>query len=107
MCHTYPIACSLCNIFSDLLGTQAKRTNLGSQGGRGTDLTSRGTEGDFLDFIGVKLGRHFDGGLGEGLVVGLVVVLRMLSLTFFNKTNRVEKKVGVKTKMVGCGVWEP
>lgn len=69
---SYPVACGLCNIFSDLLGTQAERTNLGSQGGRGTDLTSRSTEGDFLDFIGVKLGRHFDGGLG-GLVVGLVV----------------------------------
>lgn len=42
--NSYPVASGLGNIFSDLLGGQTQRTDLGSQSGGGTDLTTSGTE---------------------------------------------------------------
>lgn len=44
------------DIFTDLLGRQTKRTNLGGEGRRGTNLTTRGPQVDNLDLIGIELG---------------------------------------------------
>lgn len=41
----------------DKVTHETKRTNLGGKCGRGTDLTTGGTEVDDLDFVGVLLGR--------------------------------------------------
>lgn len=41
---SYPVASRLSDVFSDLLGRETKRTNLGSQSGRCTNLATSGTE---------------------------------------------------------------
>ena len=48
--ETLPVASGLGDIFTDLLGRETERTNLGGEGGRGTDFTTGGTEVD--DLIG-------------------------------------------------------
>ena len=40
----YPVASGLGDIFSDLLGRKTQGTDLGSESGRGTDLTTGGPE---------------------------------------------------------------
>lgn len=42
--RSYPVTSRLGDIFTNFLGRKTQRTNLGRQGGRGTDLTSGGTE---------------------------------------------------------------
>lgn len=41
----YPVAGGLGDIFTDLLGRQTQRTDLGGKSRRSTNLTSGGTEG--------------------------------------------------------------
>jgi len=41
---SYPVTGSLGNVFSDLLGRETQRTNLGSKSRGGTDLTTSGAE---------------------------------------------------------------
>jgi hypothetical protein len=41
---SYPVTSSLGDIFTNFLGRKTQGTNLGREGGRGTDLTSGGTE---------------------------------------------------------------
>jgi hypothetical protein len=41
---SYPVAGSLRDIFTDLLGRQTKGTDLGSEGGRRTDFTASGAK---------------------------------------------------------------
>jgi hypothetical protein len=53
---TYPVAGGLGDIFTDLLGRQTEGTDLGSEGGRSTHLTTGGTEVDDLLLVGVELG---------------------------------------------------
>jgi hypothetical protein len=40
----YPVASGLGNVFSDLLGGETQRTDLGSKSRGGTDLTTSGAE---------------------------------------------------------------
>jgi hypothetical protein len=56
--QAFPVTGSLGNVFSDLLGRETQRTNLGSKSRGGTDLTTSGAEVDHLNLIGVELGRH-------------------------------------------------
>lgn len=42
--YSYPVAGSLGDVLSDLLGRQTQRTDLGGKSGRGTDLTTGGAE---------------------------------------------------------------
>ena len=53
---SYPVTGGLGDIFTDLLGRKTERTDLGRKGGRGTDLTSGGTEVDNLLLVGIELG---------------------------------------------------
>lgn len=41
---TYPVASGFGNVFADLLGRETKRTDLGREGRRGSDLTTGSTE---------------------------------------------------------------
>lgn len=41
---SYPVTSRLGDIFTNFLGRKTQGTNLGRKGGRGTDLTSGGTE---------------------------------------------------------------
>lgn len=52
---TLEVLGGLSNVFTDLLGRQTKRTNLGGQGRRGTNLSSGGSQVDDLNFVGVDL----------------------------------------------------
>lgn len=52
---TYPVTSGLGDIFTDLLGGETKRTDLGSECGRSTNLTTSGTEVDNLLLVGVEL----------------------------------------------------
>ena len=61
--ETLPLAGGLGDVLTDFLGREAEGTDLGGQGGGGTDLASDHTELDDLDLIRVKLGRHLDGGV--------------------------------------------
>lgn len=54
--ETLPVAGGLGDIFTDLLGRKTERTDLGRKGGRGTDLTSGGTEVNDLLLVGVEFG---------------------------------------------------
>jgi hypothetical protein len=54
--QTLPVTGSLGDIFTDLLGRETERTDLGGKSGRGTNLTTGGTEVDDLDLGGVELG---------------------------------------------------
>ena len=54
--ETLPVASGLGDIFTDLLGRKTERTDLGRKGGRGTNLTSGGTEVDNLLLVGIELG---------------------------------------------------
>ena len=54
--ETLPVASGLGDIFTDLLGRKTEGTDLGRKGGRGTDLTSGGTEVDNLLLVGIELG---------------------------------------------------
>ena len=54
--ETLPVAGGLGDIFTDLLGRKTERTDLGRKGGRGTDLTSGGTEVNDLLLVGIELG---------------------------------------------------
>lgn len=56
-CSTYPVASGLGDIFTDLLGGETKRTDLGSECRRSTNLTTSGTEVDNLLLVRVDLGR--------------------------------------------------
>lgn len=58
--ETLPVASGLGDIFTDLLGRKTERTDLGRKGGRGTDLTSGGTEVNDLLLIGVEFGSFCD-----------------------------------------------
>ena len=58
--ETLPVAGGLGDIFTDLLGRKTERTDLGRKGGRGTDLTSGGTEVDNLLLVGIELGSFVD-----------------------------------------------
>lgn len=51
-----PVTSSLGDVFTDLLGRQTQRTDLGSEGGRGTNFTTGGAKVDDLDLIGIELG---------------------------------------------------
>ena len=57
--ETLPVAGGLGDIFTDLLGRKTERTDLGRKGGRGTDLTSGGTEVNDLLLVGVEFGSFF------------------------------------------------
>lgn len=46
--ETLPVTSGLGDIFTDLLGGETEGTDLGGQSGRGTDLTSDGSEVDDL-----------------------------------------------------------
>lgn len=46
--ETLPVTSGLGNVFTDLLGRETKRTNLGGKGRRGTNLTTGGSEVDDL-----------------------------------------------------------
>lgn len=46
--QTLPVTSGLGNVFTDLLGRKTKRTNLGGERRRGTNLTTGGTEVDDL-----------------------------------------------------------
>lgn len=54
--ETLPVTGGLGDIFTDLLGGETKRTDLGGKSGRGTDLTSGGTEVNDLLLVGVEFG---------------------------------------------------
>jgi hypothetical protein len=54
--ESLPVAGGLGDIFTDLLGRKTERTDLGRKSGRGTDLTSGGTEVDNLLLVGIELG---------------------------------------------------
>jgi hypothetical protein len=54
--ETLPVASGLGDIFTDLLGRKTERTDLGRKSGRGTDLTSGGTEVNDLLLVGIELG---------------------------------------------------
>lgn len=54
--ETLPVTSVLGNIFTDLLGRQTQRTDLGSQSGLGTDFTTSHTQVNDLHLIGVELG---------------------------------------------------
>ena len=54
--ETLPVASGLGDVFTDLLGRKTERTDLGRKGGRGTNLTSGGTEVDNLLLVGIELG---------------------------------------------------
>lgn len=54
--ETLPVTSVLGNVFTDLLGRQTKGTDLGSQSGLGTDLTTSHTQVNDLHLIGVELG---------------------------------------------------
>lgn len=43
-CDMYPVASGFGNVFTDLLWRQTERTNLGSECGGGTNLTTSGTK---------------------------------------------------------------
>lgn len=49
--ETLPVTSGLGNVFTDLLGRETKRTNLGGKRRRGTDLTTGGTEVDDLQEV--------------------------------------------------------
>lgn len=51
-----PVTSSLGDVFTDLLGRQTQRTDLGSEGGRGTNFTTGGAKVDDLHLIGIELG---------------------------------------------------
>ncbi|KAI9367870.1 hypothetical protein BJX61DRAFT_526488 [Aspergillus egyptiacus] len=53
--ETFPVTSVLGNIFTNLLGRQTERTDLRSQSGLGSDLTTSHTEVDDLHLIGVEL----------------------------------------------------
>lgn len=55
---TLPVASGLGDIFTDLLGRETEGTNLGGEGGRGTDFTTGGTKVDHLHLVGVHLGSY-------------------------------------------------
>jgi len=61
--ETLPLAGGLGDVLTDFLGREAEGTDLGGQGGGGTDFASDHAELDDLDLIRVKLGRHLDGGV--------------------------------------------
>jgi hypothetical protein len=54
--ETLPVTSVLGDIFTDLLGGQTERTDLGSQSGLGSDLTTSHTQVNDLHLIGVELG---------------------------------------------------
>ena len=54
--QTLPVASVLGNVFTNLLGRQTERTDLGSQSGLGSDLTTSHTQVNDLHLIGVELG---------------------------------------------------
>merc|ERR1711982_147751 len=56
--QTLPVSSSLGNVVTNLLGRQAKWSNLGSEGRGCSNLTSHGPQVDILDFIRVELGSH-------------------------------------------------
>lgn len=56
---SYPVAGSLCDVFSDLLGRQTQRTNLGGKCRGGTDLTTGGTEVAVYLIVSPVLSRLF------------------------------------------------
>lgn len=56
--ETLPVTSALGNIFTNLLGGQTERTNLGSQSGLGSDLTTSHSQVNDLHLIGIELGRH-------------------------------------------------
>ena len=57
--NTFEVLGGLGDIFTDLLGRKTERTDLGRKGGRGTDLTSGGTEVNDLLLVGVEFGSFF------------------------------------------------
>ena len=57
-CDPYPVTSVLGNIFTNLLGRQTERTDLGSQNGLGSDLTTSHTQVNDLHLIGVELGSY-------------------------------------------------
>lgn len=56
--QTLPVTGVLGDIFTDLLGGQTERTDLGSQSRLGSDLTTSHSQVNDLHLIGVELGRH-------------------------------------------------
>lgn len=56
--ETLPVSGGLHDVFSNLLGRQTKRTDLGSQGGGGAHFSADNAELDNLDLVGVKFWRH-------------------------------------------------
>jgi hypothetical protein len=59
--ETFPVTGSLGNIFTNFLGRQTQRTDLGGKCRLSTNLTTGGTEVDDLHLIGVEFGRHGEG----------------------------------------------
>merc|ERR1712212_1357237 len=58
--QTFPVSSSLGNVVTNLLGGQAKGTNLGSEGRGCSNLPSYGPQVHVLNFIWVELGSHLD-----------------------------------------------
>jgi hypothetical protein len=56
--ETLPVTSVLGNVFTDLLGGQTQRTNLGSERRLGADLTTGHTQVDDLHLIGIELGSY-------------------------------------------------
>lgn len=56
--ETLPVTSVLGNVFTDLLGRQTQRTNLGSERRLGADLTTSHTQVDDLHLIGIELGSY-------------------------------------------------
>merc|ERR1719154_1087971 len=61
-----PVAGSFGNVVTNLLGRQAKGTDLRSEGGCGSNLSTHSPHVDIFHLIRVKLGSH-DGFLGGSL----------------------------------------
>merc|ERR1719233_680853 len=69
----FPVASGLGNIVTNLLGRETKRTDLGSQGRGGSNLSSHCSQVDVLHLIWIKLGSHL--GLANAKVARYVTLL--------------------------------
>jgi hypothetical protein len=48
----------LCNVFSDFLGGETERPDLGRKGSRRADFAASGSEIEDLDLVGIDFWRH-------------------------------------------------
>jgi len=59
--ETFPVLSGFGDVVTDLFRGKTERSNLGSEGGGGTNFTTDRTQADDLDFSGIELGRHLVG----------------------------------------------